>query len=144
MKITSLDLLVSTAIDGTETLPVVKGAKTWRARLADLAAPMINAVQQALTSAQAAAATAGAAAAQMTYVSPYTVALASAAAVPGVFTALMTAGYAAAGDGGQALYRRVASQPAHPGKFRSTDRYLPGGTTDATNGAGGRWLPKKA
>ncbi|MCK1533156.1 MULTISPECIES: hypothetical protein [unclassified Bradyrhizobium] len=32
-----------------------------------------------------------------------------------------TAGYAASGDGGAALYKRVNAQPAHPGKFQSAD-----------------------
>jgi len=34
---------------------------------------------------------------------------------------IRTAGYASAGDGGSALYRRVAIQPRHAGKFRSDD-----------------------
>ncbi|MEZ0212424.1 MAG: glycosyl hydrolase family 28-related protein [Xanthobacteraceae bacterium] len=42
-------------------------------------------------------------------------------------------GYAAAGAGG-ALYQRVAAEPTHSGKFRSTDRALPNGSTDNTNG----------
>lgn len=47
---------------------------------------------------------------------------------------VFTAGYAAAGDGGSALYKRVATEPAHGGKVRSTDRFLPNGAADATNG----------
>ncbi|NOW46708.1 hypothetical protein FHW96_002868 [Novosphingobium sp. SG751A] len=64
VKITNLDLLDDDAIDGTETLPVVKGGKSWRARLADLAAPMVAAATAArdatlalLASTQAVAAT---------------------------------------------------------------------------------------
>ncbi|GLS34417.1 hypothetical protein GCM10010869_00050 [Mesorhizobium tianshanense] len=41
--------------------------------------------------------------------------------VPVGITALRVNGYAAAGDGGAAIYKRVASQPAHPGKFQSAD-----------------------
>lgn len=37
------------------------------------------------------------------------------------FAAVRTTGYAAPGDGGGALYKRVASEPAHPGKFQSAD-----------------------
>ena len=36
-------------------------------------------------------------------------------------THLRTAGYAAVGDGGDALYRRVSSEPAHEGKAQSLD-----------------------
>ena len=50
---------------------------------------------------------------------------------------LRTAGYAAVGDGGDALYRRVDAQPAHAGYFRSVDRFLANGTTNATTG--GYW-----
>lgn len=42
--------------------------------------------------------------------------------------------YAGAGVGGHAFYRRTASEPAHEGKFRSVDRYLPDGSTSAGNG----------
>ncbi|QFT31821.1 hypothetical protein FIV00_15115 [Labrenzia sp. THAF82] len=47
---------------------------------------------------------------------------------------VLTHGYTAAGDGGGALYKRVDAEPSHPGKFRSADRYLTDGGTDATNG----------
>src|SRR5690606_19817172 len=33
---------------------------------------------------------------------------------------IRTAGYAAAGDGGGALYKKAASEPSHPGKFSIT------------------------
>jgi len=46
----------------------------------------------------------------------------------------LTSGYSTPGDGGHALYRRVVSEPSHAGKLRSVDRFLPNGTTDATNG----------
>lgn len=36
-------------------------------------------------------------------------------------SALRTIGYAAPGDGGAALYKRVSSQPVHAGKFQSAD-----------------------
>ncbi|URQ76161.1 MAG: hypothetical protein NBV76_05220 [Candidatus Ochrobactrum gambitense] len=34
---------------------------------------------------------------------------------------IQTAGYATVGDGGNALYKRVASEPSHPGKLQSLD-----------------------
>lgn len=47
--------------------------------------------------------------------------------------AVLTQGYATIGLGA-ARYRRVASQPTHPGKLRSTDRFAPDGTIDSANG----------
>ena len=41
--------------------------------------------------------------------------------VPVGINAIRVNGYAAAGDGGGALYKRVASEPSHAGKFQSTD-----------------------
>lgn len=37
------------------------------------------------------------------------------------FAAVRTTGYSSPGDGGEALYKRVVSEPAHPGKFQSAD-----------------------
>jgi hypothetical protein len=50
---------------------------------------------------------------------------------------LLTAGWANHGDAPLQMYSRVASAPARGG-FRSTDRFLPDGSTDATNG--GWWV----
>jgi hypothetical protein len=44
-----------------------------------------------------------------------------AATIPGTVNVLRIAGYAAPGDLGGALYKRVASQPAHNGKIQSAD-----------------------
>lgn len=63
-----------------------------------------------------------------------TVAGMSAITVPAGIITLRVNGCAAVGDGGDALYIRVATQPTHNGKFRSADRFLPNGTTDNTNG----------
>jgi hypothetical protein len=41
--------------------------------------------------------------------------------VPSTANAIRTAGYAAAGDGGDALYKRVGSMPAHAGRLQSAD-----------------------
>lgn len=41
--------------------------------------------------------------------------------IPPVISYLNTAGYAAPGDGGGALYKKVASEPSRPGKFQSAD-----------------------
>ncbi len=43
------------------------------------------------------------------------------AALPAVLIAFATLGYAAAADGGGAIYKRVASQPSHAGKVQSSD-----------------------
>lgn len=47
---------------------------------------------------------------------------------------IRVAGYAAQDDGGAHQRKRVAIQPTHGGGVRSADRFLPNGTTDATNG----------
>jgi hypothetical protein len=44
-----------------------------------------------------------------------------AATIPASQDWVRTAGYAAVGDGGGALYKRVVSEPAHAGKFQSAD-----------------------
>ena len=46
-------------------------------------------------------------------------------------------GYSAFGDCQPSTWIRVASEPTHPAKLRSTDRFLPSGTTDT--GDGGWW-----
>lgn len=48
-------------------------------------------------------------------------ALAQAATIPAILTAITLRGYSAPGDGGGALYKRVASEPTHAGKFQSAD-----------------------
>ena len=45
----------------------------------------------------------------------------TALSVPTAINAFRTHGYAAAGDGGGALYKRVVAQPAHAGKVQSLD-----------------------
>jgi hypothetical protein len=61
--------------------------------------------------------------------------LAQAATVPVGVKGLRVFGWAAYGDGPTAEYFRVALQPSTPaGKLRTTDRFLPNGSTDATNG----------
>lgn len=54
--------------------------------------------------------------------------------LPATWQASRLLGYNAAGDGGTALYKRVASEPTHDGKYRSADRYLPNGSIDNANG----------
>ena len=41
--------------------------------------------------------------------------------IPVLVIGFETVGYAASGDGGAALYKRAASEPAHPGKLQSAD-----------------------
>jgi hypothetical protein len=57
--------------------------------------------------------------------------------IPNTQTYLRTNGYTTPGDGGGASYKRVMFQPTHAGSLRSTDRYLPDGTTNS--GTGGWW-----
>jgi hypothetical protein len=45
----------------------------------------------------------------------------SSLSIPGGTNAIRVSGYYTAGDGGEALYRRVASQPVHAGKFQTSD-----------------------
>lgn len=82
---------------------------------------------------------------QWTFVAPQggqlfqTYALAQAATVDVSINTLMLLGYTSAGDLGLgAYYTRVASEPASAGKLRTTDRFLPNGSTDNTNG--GWWV----
>lgn len=63
-----------------------------------------------------------------------TQALAQAAFIPNIVKSLRLTGYTVAGDSPSADYIRVATQPSHTGKLRSTDRFLPNGGTDNTNG----------
>lgn len=46
---------------------------------------------------------------------------AMAATIPAAMSVIETCGYASAGDGGGARYRRAASEPSHMGKFQSAD-----------------------
>ncbi len=67
-----------------------------------------------------------------------TKAIAEAAQIPAAWPYLLRiAGYTTAGDGGGATYKRVAALPSHAGYIRSTDRFMPDGSTDDTNG--GYW-----
>ena len=66
---------------------------------------------------------------------------ATSASIAANYLAIMTTGFGSAGDGGHGMYKRVASQPSSLGRFRSSDRYLPNGTTDNTNGGWWQLLP---
>lgn len=46
---------------------------------------------------------------------------AAAATIAAAFNVVQTLGYATAGDGGGATYKRVGSEPSHAGKFQSAD-----------------------
>lgn len=56
------------------------------------------------------------------------------ATVSGAVKTIELTGYYQGGDGGGALYRRVVAEPSHAGKIRSTDRFMPDGSTNAGNG----------
>jgi hypothetical protein len=64
----------------------------------------------------------------------FSVAEAVATAIAPAIKTIRTLAYYSTSYGGGAVYSRVATQPTHGGKFRSTDRFLPNGTTDAING----------
>jgi hypothetical protein len=55
-------------------------------------------------------------------------------AAPSSVRTIQVTGYRSAGDGGQALWRRAAAEPSHPGKLRSVDRFLPDGSSNGSNG----------
>lgn len=63
-------------------------------------------------------------------------ATAEAATIKAAFQCILLQSYdrTVAVGAGRAHYKRVATEPTHDLKFRSTDRFLPDGTTDATNG----------
>jgi hypothetical protein len=129
-----------TPLTGEELVAVWQNGKQRSGTFGQISQPALDASAEAKQYAQDAADTANAV---MTYVTPYTVAQAAAATVSNIFGGLTTVGFGVAGDGGNALYRRVASQPIHPGCFRTTDRYLPNGTTDATNGGWWELVPER-
>lgn len=60
--------------------------------------------------------------------------LAAASTIGAAKKYVIVEGYAAAGDAPAIMYKRVTSQPSHALKFRSVDRFMPDGSTDATNG----------
>lgn len=63
-----------------------------------------------------------------------TFALFQAAAVSAHVKTATLLGYSSAGDGGGELWRRVASQPTHPGRCRTADRFLPNGSLSGSSG----------
>ncbi|MDQ2083191.1 right-handed parallel beta-helix repeat-containing protein [Xanthobacteraceae bacterium Astr-EGSB] len=97
-----------------------------------------TAAQAAKTAAEAAASAAQGYAADAAFQANMPIYLsrtsAVAATIPAAVKAIWTSGYAAAGDLGGAAYKRVSAQPSHGGRFRSTDRFLPDGSTDSSNG----------
>lgn len=87
------------------------------------AASAVLAANEAVSAAESAAEAAASSSANAIYTFN-TVALASAATIPTSVGVLRTNGYTVSGDGGGALYKVVATQPSHYGKFQD---------------AGGRW-----
>ena len=100
------------------------------------------AVVSATAAASAAAGSAAAAASGATAGYP-TIAQAAAATIPVLAQSLRTGGYSVAGDGGDGLYKRVTAQPTHLGRFRSTDRFMPDGSTNAGNGGWWELVPQR-
>lgn len=66
------------------------------------------------------------------------VAAAEADSIPAGVMQLRTIFYDRTLPYGGAFYKRVASEPSHEAKLHTTDRYLPNGSTDASNG--GWWV----
>lgn len=54
--------------------------------------------------------------------------------IPVTIKYLLTAGYSEPGDAGGGIYFRVAAEPTHAGKFRSSDRFTPDGAVSADSG----------
>jgi hypothetical protein len=64
-----------------------------------------------------------------------TIGVAKVSAIPATARVVVTRGRLNPGDGGAATYKRVAADPANPYfSFRSADRIMPDGSTDAANG----------
>lgn len=101
---------------------------------ASVASTAANALSASLSAAQAIAIAAGFAASSLLF---NTFADAAAAEVPANVKGVITHGYSAAGDYGHGRYVRVASAALALGGFRSVDRFMPDGSTDAVNG--GYW-----
>jgi VCBS repeat-containing protein len=101
----------------------------------DIAGVSTAAATSAAASAAAAAASAASAASSTPTYS--TRAALAASTVPSSVVATTVLGYATAGDSDAFTLKRAASQPRYGG-VRSTDRYLPNGLTDNTNG--GWWV----
>jgi hypothetical protein len=108
-------LLISAVVDGTAIL-----------------ADTITARDAAAASAAAAAANAAALGNQAYTFDSY--AQAQAANVAVGIKSLRLMGYYAAGDAPTAQYFRVAAQPSTLNRVRSTDRFMPDGSTNSTNG----------
>lgn len=105
----------------------------------DIAAVATTAATEAAASAasaSASAASAAASAASTTVVYPSRAVMA-ASVVPATFKSVPVLGYAVAGDCDLICFKRVTSQPRYGG-VRSTDRFMPDGSTDSTNG--GWWV----
>lgn len=108
---------------------------------ADAASTSADRTSVASDAASAAASAAEAAtSAQTTEPAFNTVADAEAATVPAAKKSIRTTGYSIVGYGG-AQYVRTATEPVHDGKLRTTDRYLPDGSTSSTDG--GWWELKE-
>lgn len=104
----------------------------------------ITEFETSVTQQLANAATANAAAIQAvdTHAAQYGTALSmTAVAVPAYKNYISTTGYSVFGDAGFGTYKRVTAQPAHTGRFRTTDRFMPDGTTDANNGGWWEYVP---
>ncbi|NOW46182.1 hypothetical protein FHW96_002340 [Novosphingobium sp. SG751A] len=119
VKITNLDLLADDAIDGTETLPVVKGGKSWRARLAALAAPMVAAASAARDVALAALASTQAVAATLPYPN-----YASTAAAQADSNLLATRQYTVLSGTQILIYTKVSSSASTPFGIIPTTPYV--------------------
>lgn len=115
MNIQIPNLPAAIALNGTEQLEAVQAGTSVR-----------------VTTGQIANLSTGGAGGGNAYVAD-TVAAFEAASFPSDAEGVNILGYYSIGVGALQV-RRVASEPTHPWKFRSTDRYLPDGSTDSANG----------
>lgn len=70
--------------------------------------------------------------------------LAAATSIGATITEVEVRAFAVAGDDGNARYRRVDSEPPFSSGFRSVDRFLSDGTTDAANGGWWQIIPGRS
>ena len=73
---------------------------------------------------------------------PWMAAVAATKTVDAAVSVIRTSGHTVAGDGGSGLYKRVTAQPVHQARFRTADRYMPNGSTDAANGGWWELVPE--
>jgi len=145
-SLTALALPSSFAADLSQVLASIEQVEGDRDR-AETAADAADADRVQSQAARDLAIAAAADAAQVSGVSvPIYASLPSAAAatIPAAVKSVRVQGYASPVDGVVTDFARAVSEPSHAGKFRSQDRFLPDGTTDAGTGGWFEYVPGPA